>query len=374
MSGDLTWMSAAEPAFGAQQGMTLMHVHDRSKCEGRGIPCCTHEPSEHHMKSWPMNWRSGTGVMERTCPHGVGHPDPDHMAYVDSLTPLLHDCPDDPCDPAWSMTSEVRCQYPHLEWHSVHGCCPGRCCVPPVQTTRAGEAGTGSKERHTANMTNPARVETPIVPAGQPKEPVLLLDTSGSMLWEAAEGSSITRWDVVSEALPLFVAALEGQDSQAATEQAGGSDEMGGLLVHGFSNFHTEHGDFNSSNFAAKWATVKPGGGTTIMPAWKAAQEDYMEEFGDADAMDRPALLCLVITDGEATDAAEFASVLSGAKQGRYFAVAIVGHGDEHDKTLRSYQGAAQVNPKHVAVLSFDSVTDPKELAADLITLAGLGQ
>ena len=223
-------------------------------------------------------------------------------------------------------------------------------------------------------MTTPPRVETPIVPKGQKREVIVLLDTSGSMEWEAADGSPVTRWQIISEAMPLFVAALEAEDSAAAAEQAGGSDEMGGLLIHGFSNLHTELGDFNSSNFSRKWPAIQVGGGTTIMPAWRAAQEDYMEEFGDLDAFDRPALLTLVITDGEATDAAEFGEVLKNAKTGRYFAVAIVGHGDDHDRTLRSYQGAAQANPKHVTVVSFDSVTTPRELAQDLIVLAGLGE
>ena len=223
-------------------------------------------------------------------------------------------------------------------------------------------------------MTTPARVEKPIVPQGQKREVIVLLDTSGSMEWEAADGSPVTRWSVVSEAMPLFVAALEAEDSMAAQEQAGGSDEKGGLLIHGFSNLHTELGDFNSSNFARKWANIQVGGGTTIMPAWRAAQEDYMDEFGDLDAFDRPALLCLVITDGEATDAADFGRVLENAKTGQYFAVAIVGHGDDHDKTLASYQGAAQANPKHVTVISFESVTNPRDLASDLITLAGLAQ
>ncbi len=223
-------------------------------------------------------------------------------------------------------------------------------------------------------MTSPARVEKPLVPAGQKKEVIVLCDTSGSMEWEAAEGSPVSRWSIITEAMPLFVSALEAQDTEAAAEQAGGSDEKGGLLIHGFSNLHTELGDFNSSNFARKWPAIKVGGGTTIMPAWRAAQEDYMSEFGDRDAMDRPALLTLVITDGEATDADQFAHVLASAGTGRYFAVAIVGHGTEHDRTLLAYQGAATSNPKHVTVLSFDSVTDPKVLANDLIVMAGLAQ
>lgn len=217
-----------------------------------------------------------------------------------------------------------------------------------------------------------ARVETPLVPAWRNKEVICLLDTSGSMEWEAAEGSSVTRRALVGEALPLFVTALEGEDSAAAAEQAGGSDEKGGLLIHGFSNVHTELGDFNSSNFQRRWDAITWGGGTTIMPAWKAALGDFNEEFGDE--TEPPVLLCLVITDGEATDAQEFAKVLTSTGNDRYFAVAIVGHGDAHDKTLASYQGAEEANPKHVKVMAFDSVTNPQELASDLILMAGLGK
>lgn len=118
--GDLTFMNAAEPVFGAQAGPTLMYVHGRDKCEGRGIPCCIHDPSDHGMRAWPMNWRSDTEVMERMCEHGTGHPDPDHMAYVRSLTPE-HDCPDE-----YPGDEGGACPYPHLEWQGVHGCCG--CC------------------------------------------------------------------------------------------------------------------------------------------------------------------------------------------------------------------------------------------------------
>jgi hypothetical protein len=94
-------MPATEPLFGTQMGVTAVHTHPRSRCEWRDIPCCIHAPSGHHMRNWPMNWRSDTVVMERTCPHGVGHPDPDHMAYVTSLDE-------------------------DNEWQGVHGC--DGCC------------------------------------------------------------------------------------------------------------------------------------------------------------------------------------------------------------------------------------------------------
>ena len=56
--------------------------------------------------------------------------------------------------------------------------------------------------------------------------------------------------------------------------------------------------------------------------------------------------------------------------------VAIVGHGRKHDATLVAYQQAARKNAAqdkfgkaHVEVVSFDFVTDPEEIALDLVTL-----
>lgn len=54
-------------------------AHSKNLCEGRA--CCVHNPSDHHMKDFPQHWREDTGVMERTCPHGIGHPDPDDVAF-----------------------------------------------------------------------------------------------------------------------------------------------------------------------------------------------------------------------------------------------------------------------------------------------------
>jgi hypothetical protein len=74
---DLIFVAATEPVFGAQLGMTLVKVHDPTTCDGQ--PCCIHNPSDHHMRTWPQNWRSDRRLMERMCPHGIGHPDPDDL-------------------------------------------------------------------------------------------------------------------------------------------------------------------------------------------------------------------------------------------------------------------------------------------------------
>jgi hypothetical protein len=63
----------------------FLHTHEATSCAGR--PCCIHNPSAHHMATWPQLWRQDRYLMERTCPHGIGHPDPDHMSYVRMVAP-----------------------------------------------------------------------------------------------------------------------------------------------------------------------------------------------------------------------------------------------------------------------------------------------
>jgi hypothetical protein len=243
-------------------------------------------------------------------------------------------------------------------------------------------------------VVNDARAETggpnrtprseirPAVSANRKKEPVLLLDLSTSMNWGAADEygpewpDAGSRRAIVIEALHGLVRVLEREDSEAAAEQADGSDQLGGLMTHGFGNRHVEIGDLNSSNMEPRLNEIKWGGKTYIMPAWKAALADYDEEFGDRDPDEQPVMLTLVITDGEADDWMEFEPVLEKATAKRVFVVAIVGHGRKHDATLTAYRAAARKNlaqdkfgKAHVEVISFDAVTDPGEIALDLVTL-----
>lgn len=55
----------------------LTHTYDQ--CVGRN--CVIHNPSDHWMRGWEKNYRADTGRVERICEHGVGHPDPDDVAY-----------------------------------------------------------------------------------------------------------------------------------------------------------------------------------------------------------------------------------------------------------------------------------------------------
>lgn len=60
-------------------GDTPLYTHPQSQCEGEA--CCVHNPSDHHMHRWVQMWREDIAIMERICPHGVGHPDPDDVDW-----------------------------------------------------------------------------------------------------------------------------------------------------------------------------------------------------------------------------------------------------------------------------------------------------
>jgi len=81
------------------------HAHDPSICEGEN--CCIHNPSDHHMRGFKQNYRLDRGLMERICPHGVGHPDPDHLDFVERVR--------------GKEAARVE---------AVHGC--DGCCKPPA--------------------------------------------------------------------------------------------------------------------------------------------------------------------------------------------------------------------------------------------------
>jgi hypothetical protein len=115
-------MHAAEPIFGVQVGVVPVRTHREDECGGpllsNGKPgCCIHNPSDHHMRSWPLNWRGDTGVMERLCPHRTGHPDPDHLAFIEFA--------------AGQRVADGQRQ---------HGCRCG-CCKPPGPVLSAGDVG-----------------------------------------------------------------------------------------------------------------------------------------------------------------------------------------------------------------------------------------
>lgn len=204
------------------------------------------------------------------------------------------------------------------------------------------------------------------IPEGVETEPILLLDRTGSMNYpNSPDDASTRRRDVVQEAIGIIVEALATRDSQAGHEQGGG-----GLLTFTFANGEAEElGDINPQNLQEKWRQIHWGGGTYIMPGWREVVEAYNEEFGSRPPDQRPHLLALIITDGEASDNDAFQRTISQAKGGVYVVIALLGYGAEHDKAERAYRRIEQENQAHVRVLSFANETNPQSIAEALLQM-----
>lgn len=72
----------------------LRRVHSPRDCAARES-CWIHRPSKHGLRAWPILWRADVGKAERLCPHGVGHPDPDDITYLESIgrrSATVHGC------------------------------------------------------------------------------------------------------------------------------------------------------------------------------------------------------------------------------------------------------------------------------------------
>lgn len=54
--------------------------------------CSLHNRTNHHMRTWPQHWRGDRYLMERTCAHGVGHPDPDDYMIITGRDSGVHGC------------------------------------------------------------------------------------------------------------------------------------------------------------------------------------------------------------------------------------------------------------------------------------------
>lgn len=72
-------VESTDSMYGAHYGWIALSTHAEN--EGCKDGCCIHSPSDHSMKDFPMYWRADRVLMERTCPHGIGHPDPDDIAF-----------------------------------------------------------------------------------------------------------------------------------------------------------------------------------------------------------------------------------------------------------------------------------------------------
>lgn len=75
-------LSKEDPTRGWVGDFAVVGLHLEGKCLGE--TCVVHNPSTHHMSRWPL-WLREIGLFERLCPHGIGHPDPDSLAFFQAM-------------------------------------------------------------------------------------------------------------------------------------------------------------------------------------------------------------------------------------------------------------------------------------------------
>lgn len=213
------------------------------------------------------------------------------------------------------------------------------------------------------NGTNAASNEQ-FAQTSQEKEPMLLLDTTGSMNYGTSESDETPRKDTIREAISIIVDRLAAADSQAAKEEGGG-----GLRTITFADGQAHDiGDLNPDNLQQKWSHIRWAGGTRIMPGFNMLLKTYTDEFGAQPQAERPLLLALVITDGEADDTNAFSNTVARAAGSMYVVLAIIGYGREHDKAVQAYQQVEAQNG-HVKVMPFAGETDPEKIADALLRM-----
>jgi len=69
---------------------TRFFVHRHTQCQGQ--ICTIHNRTDHLMRSFPQSWRSDRMIIERICPHGIGHPDPDEYRLLTGKDDGIHGC------------------------------------------------------------------------------------------------------------------------------------------------------------------------------------------------------------------------------------------------------------------------------------------
>jgi hypothetical protein len=92
------WTLADPRTYITGVGQVLGNTHIESMdCHDHG--CTIHSPTDHSMREFPTLWRADRGLMERLCPHGIGHPDPDHLTWYERThgaeaagTESIHGC------------------------------------------------------------------------------------------------------------------------------------------------------------------------------------------------------------------------------------------------------------------------------------------
>lgn len=216
-------------------------------------------------------------------------------------------------------------------------------------------------------------------------EPGGVIDCSGSNLDWADPDHTIKKVDLVSDAIPHFVVAVEGDDAEAKKEQADGSSDHGGWRAFGFSydapivfepgedesddprDFHDANGA-NVKKMVQRYRDlVDQRQMTYVTPALVAIDYAFTAEFKN-DL--KRAQMILGIGDGLFSDPAAFDKFLATAGPRKFIGFAAIGYGDDHDRFVAHLKQISESNP-FFTYAAMTGATDPFSFALDLRLLSG---
>lgn len=219
---------------------------------------------------------------------------------------------------------------------------------------------------------------------GREKEPVFIIDFSGSNMETADPQGTMTKAELLRTAVPLAAGKLAGDDSQAAHEKG---TNKGGVRSYGFNEpgefqgFDEEEaefddprdlGDIHEGNAQELLSGDVFEGRTFPMPAIRAAEKAFQAEFGSRPMRNRPTMEVVYWGDGKITtpqEEQEFENWVSQADEFCVVAIVLIGYGDGHDAAVKAFQKIAAKN-KFVSVVALTGVGDPLEAALDVQLMA----
>jgi len=178
--------------------------------------------------------------------------------------------------------------------------------------------------------------------------------------------SPITRKDLVAQCLSVIVNMLSAADD--ADVQPQGWQRGCPLITFNAIEGGRYRGFIHSDNLNNELGAGEFHGGTHIMDGWRTMLRTYEDFFTEKQITTWPLLLCLIITDGELQDGHEFENHLKHVHGRLFVEIAVVGHGEDHDRALKHYKHISH-HHSHVRVTAFTGETDPRAIASQLLCL-----
>jgi hypothetical protein len=171
-------------------------------------------------------------------------------------------------------------------------------------------------------------------------ETMLLLDISGSMLWNPHDGipgpDGVMRYHDQPANIELVRHLVHRVLFHMADRARRQHPKQYGIDTVTFSTWGNHVGQLSPENFNKDWSRIRLGGGTQVMQGWQVVKNTYFQEqrkhghghwdpaFGWQPTPGMPKLSLLVFLDGEAMDMDEFELELLG-ETWAYVTIALVG-------------------------------------------------